>query len=253
MSTLSNAETALKVVDLGINKSKYSVTKTFKLGFLGGVYVAVASFANLTAMHYIPGGAGRFVGSCIFPTALMLVVLVGGSLFTGDGLGLMAIMEKKSKWQSYIKNIISVWLGNMAGSLFIVLLTYWSGLFADAEFAHTTVHVAEHKLHLTALEAVSSGFLCNILVAIGVWFALATDDLAGKILAIWFPVMLFVFAGFQHVVANMYYVNIGLMLDSSFFNFPDYLIHYTFVTLGNYLSGGVFLTMIYRSMYVKNH
>ncbi len=249
MTTLTNAETTQKIVDLGIAKAGYSLSKTFKLGFMGGLYIALAALGNILAIYHIDGGMGKFIGASIFPTGLMLTILVGGSLFTGDVLGTLALVCKKTSAKTYAKNLGSVWAGNFCGAFFLAIVAYYGSSFADVNLAKMTVGIAEHKLHLGALEATASGFLCNVLVAIAVWFALATTDFSGKILAIWFPIMLFVFAGFQHVVANMFYLNIGLLLDASVYNIGDYVHHFIFVTIGNFLSGGLFLPLIYKSIY----
>ena len=249
-SYLSNAETVEQVIKLGETKAHYSVGKTTLLGFMGGLYIALAALGNLIACYYIDGGMGRFIGASIFPVGLMLVVLIGGSLFTGDVLETMALTCKKMTFKKYISNIGCVWSGNFMGAVFVVFVTYLAGSFADVDFAKFVVGIAEHKLHLTPTEALFSAFLCNILVALSVWFALACDDLPGKILAIWFPIMLFVFAGFQHIVANMFYLNIGILLSPELYEPQSYVTSLAVVTLGNFLSGGLFLPLIYKKLYI---
>lgn len=246
----TNQEMAEEVIKLGEKKGHYTFSKTFILGILGGLYIALSALGNLIANYYIPV-AGKFIGACVFPTGLMLVVLVGGSLFTGDCLGLLALLKKKVDTVTYIKNLVAVWLGNMVGSVFVVYLTYWGGSYAEQGFMESVVKVAEHKVHLGFGEAIASGFLCNILVAIGVWFALGAKDMGGKILAIWFPIMLFILCGFQHIVANMYYVNIGKLLDPQIFTWGAMGIHFIAVTIGNFLSGAIFLPVVYKKLYIK--
>ncbi|MGL4999688.1 formate/nitrite transporter family protein [Cetobacterium sp.] len=249
---LTNKETAEQVLLLGENKGHYTFTKTVLLGVMGGIYIALAALGNLIANFTIGGGAGKFVGATVFPTGLMLVVLVGGSLFTGDCLGLLAFTKGKVEKTTYVRNLGAVWLGNFLGSIFIAYTTYLAGNYSSSDFSTYVVGVAQHKVHLTFIEAVASGFLCNILVAIAVWFALAAKDLAGKILAIWFPIMLFILGGFQHVVANMYYVSMGKILMSSSYSLTEMGIHLLAVTLGNFISGALFLPLIYKKLYMND-
>lgn len=249
---LTNKETTEEVLTLGENKGHYSFQKTMILGFMGGIYIALSALGNLIANYTIGGGAGKFVGATVFPTGLMLVVLVGGSLFTGDCLGLLALTKGKVEKGTYARNLCAVWIGNFIGSVFLAYVTYIGGSYSDAGFTKFVVGVAEHKVHLGFVEAIASGFLCNVLVAIGVWFALASKDMSGKILAIWFPIMLFILAGFQHVVANMYYVSMGKILSPESYTIAQMGVHFTAVTIGNFLSGAVFLPLIYKKLYIKD-
>ncbi|MGL6066758.1 MAG: formate/nitrite transporter family protein [Cetobacterium sp.] len=249
---LTNKETTEQVLLLGENKGHYTFTKTVLLGIMGGIYIALSALGNLIANFTIGGGAGKFVGAAVFPTGLMLVVLVGGSLFTGDCLGLLAFTKGKVEKTTYVRNLGAVWLGNLLGSVFIAYATYLAGNYSSPEFSKYVVGVAQHKVHLTFVEAVSSGFLCNILVAIAVWFALAAKDLAGKILAIWFPIMLFILLGFQHVVANMFYVSMGKILLTSAYSPSEMGMHFLAVTIGNFISGALFLPLIYKKLYMND-
>lgn len=249
---LSNKETAEEILTLGENKGHYSSLKTMLLGFMGGVFIALSALGNLISIFNISGGMGKFIGALVFPTGLMLVVLVGGSLFTGDSLGFLALTKGKVTTSRFLKNIVGVWIGNFIGSVFIAYVTYLGGNYSEKEFASFVVGVAEHKVHLSFITAIASGFLCNILVALGVWFALAAKEIAGKILAIWFPIMLFILCGFQHVVANMYYVSIGKILSTSSYTVQEIAIHFLAVTIGNFLSGAIFLPAIYKKLYIKD-
>lgn len=249
---LSNKETAEEILILGENKGKYSFSKTLLLGIMGGIFIALSALGNLISNFSIGGGVGKFIGSLVFPTGLMLVVLVGGSLFTGDALGSLAVYKGKTKISTYFKNLSAVWLGNLIGSIFIAYATYFGGNFSNPDFSNFVVGVATHKIELSFFTAIISGFLCNILVALAVWFSLATKQLSGKILAIWFPIMLFILGGFQHIVANMYYISIGKILLSSAYTFPEIILHFIAVTIGNFISGAIFLPFIYEKLYLKD-
>ncbi|WP_181646863.1 formate/nitrite transporter family protein [Helicobacter sp. 16-1353] len=242
---LSNKETALEVLKLGEAKMQYSNLKTIILGFLGGAYIGLAALGYLIAYYRIGGGLGAFIGACIFPTGLMLCVLVGGSLFTGDCLAFLALMKRKFTTSLFITKLIFVWIGNVFGAFFIALVSFFGGSYKDLGFSEFIVNICDSKLHLGFFEAICSGFLCNALVAIGVWFALASKSLEGKILAIFFPVMLFIVGGFQHIVANMYYLSVGILLDISIFSFSTLSLHLLAVSIGNFLSGAIFLPIMY--------
>ncbi len=251
MSMLTNPETTQQVIKLGCTKASYPFSKTLLLGVMGGLFIALAALGNMLALHHIGGGVGKLVGACLFPTGLMLTVLVGGSLFTGDALGTLALVQKQSKVAAFLRGIVAVWLGNFIGAASLAYVSYVAGSYHAEAFVALLVDTAEQKLHLGVAEAIASGFLCNALVAIAVWMALATNTLGGKILAIFFPICLFVFCGFQHVVANMYYVNVGLILEPDLWNTASYSSHFLWVTVGNFLSGGVFLPLIYKVIYLK--
>lgn len=250
-SYFDTTECTNAVVELGVKKVSYSETKVVLLGFMGGLYIALSAIGNLIANQTIGGGAGKMVGATVFPTGLILVVLVGGSLFTGDCLAFLSWFEGKTDFNKMMRNIGAVWVGNLLGSIFIAGLAYYGGTFSSEGLAKYTVSVAEHKIHISFIEAVASGFLCNVLVAIGVWFSLSAKDITGKIIAIWFPVMLFILGGYQHIVANMFYVSMGKMLSPESYTIVEIIKHFIPVTLGNFLSGAIFLPLVYKKLYLK--
>lgn len=248
---LDTTECTEAVVELGVKKVGYSETKTLLLGFMGGLFIALAAAGNLIAGQTIGGGLGKMVGATVFPVGLILVVLVGGSLFTGDCLAFLSWFEGKTDFSKMIRNIGSVWIGNLLGSIFIAIIAYYGGTFSSPALASYSVNVATHKIHLGFIEAIASGFLCNILVALGVWFSFSAKDSFGKMMAIWFPVMLFILGGYQHVVANMFYLSIGKILSPESYTVFEMVKHFIPVTIGNFLSGAIFLPLVYRKLYLK--
>ncbi|MFI3290289.1 MAG: formate/nitrite transporter family protein [Opitutales bacterium] len=247
----SNAETLNEVISFGEYKARYRSSKTFLLGFMGGLYIAIAATGNIFVNCLVGGGLGHFLGALIFPVGISLVALVGGSLFTGDALKALALIERKIKVRRFVYNIFSVWLGNFVGALFVISLCLGANLFYEEALIDYILETASFKLNIGILEAICSGFLCNLLVAGAIWLSLSTKDLVGKILAIFPPIMLFVLCGFQHIVANMYYINLGVALDTSIFDLSNYASHFLFVTIGNFLSGAIFLPAMYHLIYRK--
>lgn len=250
---LDTTECTEAIVKLGIKKVSYPALKVLILGFMGGMFIGLSAIGNLIANQTIGGGLGKIVGSCVFPVGLILVVLVGGSLFTGDCLAYLAWFEGKVDFNKMMKNLGLVWIGNLLGSVFTAFVAYAGGQFASTGLANFAVHVAEHKVHLEFGEALASAFLCNVLVALAVWFSFAAKDMIGKIFAIWFPIMLFILGGYQHVVANMTYISVGKILSPDSYTLVEMIRHFIPVTIGNFLSGAIFLPLVYKTLYLKKH
>jgi len=252
-------------------KADAGIRKLSILGFLGGAFIALAAQAsNMVAMNLLtsPGsyGLGRLVAGAVFAVGLMLVVLTGAELFTGNVLMVGAAVRRVINWRGLLRNWLIVYLANMVGAVFIAVLMYYSGLFHTSGdlLGGLTVKIAASKASLSFLPAVILGVLCNWLVCLGVWLAWTAESFSGKILGIFFPIMLFVASGFEHSVANMYYIPAGLFAATN----PAYvtaaqgigasnaaiasLTPYGFfinnllpVTIGNILGGAVFVSLAF--------
>lgn len=178
----------------------------------------------------------------------MLIVLVGGELFTGNCLMTFGLMQKEIAFKDYLKTLIQVLIGNLLGALFIVFVLYFGGVYNKPEIAETIIGIAKAKTSLTFVQVLMRGILCNILVALGVWLATTSKDTTGKLLGCWFPVMLFVLCGYEHVVANMFYLPLGAVLDSSI-TMSKILLNFIPATLGNFIGGGLVIPLIYNKVY----
>ncbi len=257
MKTFMNTvECAEAVVKMGVKKANTKPSKVFTLGFMAGMFVGLAYVAYLTATSFVGPAinpvVGKFIGAAIFPTAVILVLLAGASLFTGNNLATLAWMTGDAKLSDVMRNWVFVWLGNFAGSLFLVFVCYMAGIFKSDAMIHATVDLATHKAHMTFTSALFSGFLCNVVVALGVWISFSATDAGGKIIAAWFPIMMFAFSGYQHVVANMFVISMGFVLDPSAFTIGEAFIgNFIPVTIGNALAGGLFIPGIYYMLYLK--
>ena len=206
-----------QIVSGNINNS-YGKTQTplyrmILLGIFAGMFIACGASASSVAMHAISNvGLARLVAGCVFPVGLMMIVFVGGELFTGDCLMIMGCMHKKYSVWSMIKVLTVVWLSNLLGSALLAAMVSASSQynFTSGLLGAFTIKVALGKVSMPFATAFISGILCNFFVCIAVLMAAASKDIAGKVWAIFFPILAFVVSGYEHCVANMYYIPAGL-------------------------------------------
>lgn len=198
-------ETLEKVVAAGKKKARLSVLRMILFGVLAGAFIALAGVGATFGNVY----AGKIAGALIFPAGLAMVVVAGSELFTGNNLMMMAMLRGEISVCEMLKNWGFVYLGNLIGVLIVSAFVVGGGVL-DA-VAETVVATANAKAGLDFLEAILRGVLCNFLVCVAVWMAFSANTVSGKILAVFFPVMLFVLCGFEHSVANMFYVPAGMM------------------------------------------
>ena len=201
-------------ITAGENKAKTAYFKFMILTLMAGAFIAFGGACSSLAAHAVENpGLAKLVSGCIFPCGLMLIVFIGGELFTGDCLMIMGCMEKKYSALTMTARLALVLIGNFVGAMIVVLLVNYSGQYnmgAGALGAYT-IKVAYGKCTLKFGAAVCSGILCNVLVCAAVLMGAAAKDAGGKVLAIFFPIMTFVVGGFEHCVANMYYIPAGMI------------------------------------------
>ena len=270
MNYYTPKEIAQNALQVGINKSQLSVASMLLLGMLAGAYIAFAAEGSTLAMHDISSvGFGRFLAGVIFATGLMMVVIGGGELFTGNVLLWVSYLEKKISMAMMLRNWFWVYIGNLIGAILLACLMDGSGLWGYNHYLHGAyaLNIAIGKVHLSFTEAFIRGILCNWLVCLAVWMAYAAKDITGKVWAIFFPIMLFVTSAFEHSVANMYYLAAGLLakLDPQIVAASgagakiDALSVYSAVvnnlvpvTLGNIVGGAIFVASYYWYCYIKD-
>lgn len=214
----SPAEIAYRYVGAGCKKASLPVMKQLLLGILAGAFIAFASQGSNMAIHTIESvGVGKALAGAIFSTGLMMVVITGAELFTGNMLIIVSCMEGKSRWLRLLKNWFFVYAGNFVGSLIVVGLIILSGQFdfSGGMLGAFTIKTAVYKVNLTFMNALCMGVLCNWLVCMAVWMAQAAKDMTGKLLAIFFPIWLFITSGFEHSIANMYYIPAGIFAKAN--------------------------------------
>jgi formate/nitrite transporter len=274
---LTPAEITEATIQAGIKKTALSVKQMFILGILAGVFIAFAAEgSNMAAFNLLAKaetyGMGRALAGAIFGTGLMLVVVAGGELFTGNTMIIAGVLDKKVTLGAMLKNWLFVYLGNLVGSLFIAYMMTKSGLFNSGAnlLGGITIKIAASKVGLGFMQAVYLGIMCNWLVCLAVWMSTGARDITGKLFAIFFPIWLFITSGFEHSVANMYYIPAGIMakgtkawadaalasgaavemLDK--LNWGSFFINNLLpVTLGNIIGGGIFVAAAYWYVYIK--
>lgn len=185
----------------------------FKACF-AGMFIGMGAAGSNVAAHNIGNvGVARLIAGTVFPVGLMMVILLGAELFTGDCLAIMAVSDKKIKALDFIKLLLIVYIGNFVGGFIFSLLIYFSNQlnYSAGLLGAYTINVAVNKVNLDFGVALISGILCNILVCAAVLMANCSKDISGKLLVCFFVIMLFVTSGFEHCVANMYYITAGLL------------------------------------------
>lgn len=260
-----------EIIEVYSKKVQYPILKSVILGLLAGAFVAIGGFASSLASHSIDNvGVSKFVAGAIFPVGLILVLLCGTDLFTGNVLLVVPFADRKIKLSQVIKNWIIIYLSNFIGAIIIAYLIYSSGLLDTNSFklGGYALKVASTKASLSFSKALASGIMCNIIVCLAVWISYAAKDVSGKILAIWFPVMAFVVSGFEHSVANMYYFTIALLAKANgeyikAYNLPqEKIAHIDIVhilenlipvTLGNIIGGGLFVGLAFWIAFKYTH
>ncbi|MDD4327820.1 MAG: formate/nitrite transporter family protein [Eubacteriales bacterium] len=206
------------LIQSGVRKSTSPVAKTFLLGIIAGAFIAFASAASNVAIHTIPSvGLAKTLAGALFAAGLMMVVFFGAELFTGNMLMSIAMFRGAARPMAVLKNWVIVYVGNFAGSILIAFLVVISGQldFSGGDLGAFTLKTAAYKADLGFVEGLSLGILCNWLVCMAVWMAASAKSAAGKIAGIFFPIWLFITSGFEHSVANMYYIPAGLFIKGN--------------------------------------
>ncbi|HSG24286.1 MAG TPA: formate/nitrite transporter family protein [Azonexus sp.] len=254
--------------DIGVKKAKLSPWVLFGLSVLGGAFVALGGlFATVTisgAAGHLPYGVMRLLMGGTFSLGLMLVVIAGAQLFTSDALMVMAWASGRLKTGRMLRVWTIVWLGNFVGALGVAALVFLSGqyTFGHGEVGATALYLASAKSTLAPDKAFFLGILCNVLVCLAAWVAMAARSITDKILAMFFPIAAFVAAGFEHCVANMYFIPFGLFIkwwapDSFWVDLAShgatrpeipldqFAINLAAVTLGNWVGGALLVGSVY--------
>ena len=257
----------------GIKKTNITTKKLILLGIAAGFFIGIGAEASSLAMHGISNvGLARTVAGAVFPIGLMLIVLLGGELFTGNCLISMAVYDKKSKLKGMIRNLTIVYISNFIGAALMAWMINNCGQlnFSDGGAGAFTIKVALGKVGIDPMQAIVSGILCNVLVCLAIFMAATAKDVAGKCIAIFFPIFVFVISGFEHCVANMYYIPAGIFAahnplyaakatelygitaeQLSGLNFGTMFSNLIPVTIGNIIGGMVFVGLLYWYLYRK--
>ena len=261
----SPVDTAKTVSSIGGTKSSANVLNVILLSFLAGAYIAFGGLLAVVASAGMlkagaPLGLEKFVFGAVFPVGLIIVVLAGSELFTGNVMFMtIGVLDGSASVGGLAKNWVISWIFNFVGALFVAyVLAYMGGICpTDATapaYAITTkaIAVAEGKVTMPFTVALIKAIGCNWLVCLAVWLANASDDVIGKIFGIWFPIMAFVTIGFEHSVANMFFIPLGMFLGANGVTWSSIIINNLVpVTIGNIIGGGLFVACLYWFTYLK--
>jgi formate transporter len=252
----SPAEIATRVETAGVRKAKLALVPTLVLAILAGAFIAFGAllFTIVTTDSGLGFGPERLLGGLAFSLGLILVLIGGAELFTGNSLIVFAWADRKISFPSLMRNWGLVYLGNFVGASAAAAIIYWSGIYklADGEVAATAIGIAENKVSLSPIEAFIRGVLCNVMVCLAVWLCFSARTVSGKVFAIVFPVTGFVAMGFEHSIANMFFMPTGWLLGSQVVEIGNYASNLLFVTIGNIFGGGVLVALVYWLVYRKN-
>jgi len=251
------AKIAELVESIGVKKAVLPTVPTIMLGLMAGAFIAFGAmfFTLMMTDHGMGLGPARLLGGIAFSLGLILVVVGGAELFTGNNFIVMAWAENKVTTAQLIRNWSIVYIANFIGAVGAAVLMFWSGTLSlgGNAFAETALNIAIYKTNLDPLQAFIRGILCNALVCLAVWLCFAARDVASKILAIIFPVSAFVALGFEHCIANMYFIPLGIMLDPNEISIYEFVGNIVPVTAGNIIGGSLFVAFVYWVVYIRKY
>lgn len=274
---LTPSEVAGELVTVAENKANLSLLQKIVLGIIAGAYIAFAAVASNTAAFQLMNnpstlGLSKLLSAFVFSGGLILVVVCGSELFTGNNLMLMGVYEKKISVKQLLISWGIVYVANFVGSILIAFMVAKSGQlgFAGSMLGGATIKIACTKVSLSRSNAILLGIMCNWLVCLAVWGSTAARDIGSKIMAIFFPIMMFVTAGFEHSIANMYYISAGLFAkensqyvdaalqlglkqsDIANLDWSSFFLGNLFpVTLGNIIGGTIFVGTAYWLAFMR--
>jgi formate/nitrite transporter len=260
----SPKEIAEAACSAGTAKTQLPWSKMLVLGVLAGAYIAFGAQLAETAAAgtwatNFPGLQKLIFGG-VFPVGLMLVVIAGSELFTGNcAIPVISCMSGKAKITGLLKNWFFVYIGNFIGALIVAyLLGHLSGLFASSPWHEYAGTIASKKCSLSWDDAFLRGIGCNWLVCLAVWMAISSDSIIGKVWAIWWPIMAFVAMGFEHSVANMFFIPLGIFEHATYAStglgvtWMDFIgKNLVPVTLGNIVGAAIFVSGAYWFVYLR--
>jgi formate transporter len=273
LDALLPPEMARRAEEVGVRKAAMDATTTFTLAVLAGAFIALGGVFATTALAgggSAPWGAIRVLAGVAFSVGLVLVVVGGAELFTGNNLIVMAWASRRVSTWALLRNWLIVFAGNFVGAGGTAALVYLAGTYRGGSgvFGVTALAIAHAKVQLSFTQAIALGVLCNTLVCLAVWLTLSARTTADRVLAIVLPISAFVAAGFEHSVANMYFVPLGLLITSLDPEFaatsgaPGPPLHALTwgaflgrnllpVTVGNVIGGAILVGLVYWFVYLR--
>ena len=270
MNLFSPPEITQNYIALGKKKANNPIEKMFVLAIIAGAFIALGGLAAATAaVGVTPASVGKLISGVIFPGGLTMVLLAGSELFTGNCLLTIPLLEKEITVGQMLRNWVVVYTGNMVGAFLVAISMAYSNQFSmfDNGVAVSVLYTASSKCTISFGVGLIRGIFCNFLVCIAVWLSFAAKDIAGKIIGLFFPILIFIVCGFEHSVANMYYIGAGIFaktipayaeagqaagIDLSVINFKNlFVTNLIPVTIGNIIGGGVCVGCAYWFLYLR--
>jgi formate transporter FocA len=268
----SPKEMMTQAESFALSKTSKSFRLTLGLSIMAGLFIGLAFIfytTVTTGADPLGWGPSHLIGGIAFSLGLIFIVVCGGELFTSTVLSLISLANKKITLGKMLRTWTTVYLGNFLGAAFLVLLAVSAKLYNidGGQWGLNALSIAQHKLHHSPAQAFSLGVLCNLLVCLAMWMTLSTENIASKVLLVIMPVALFVSTGFEHCVANMFMVPLGILVqefapvtfwseigvpasqfaDLTWSNFISHNLIY--VTLGNIVGGGILIGLGYRAIF----
>lgn len=249
-------KTPEEILEVTIDIGEHKIHKTFLtkaiLGIIGGAMISLGYLLYIrvaaSAMDSF-GPFASFLGSCVFPIGLIIILMAGGELITGNMMAVStAFFARKISLVDLLKNWLVITVFNVLGALFVAFVFgHFLGLTASGIYQKEVIEVAHSKLMSSPLQTIVSGMGCNWFVGLSLWLCYGAKDASGKLLGIWFPVMTFVALGFQHSVANAFVVPAAVLEGgASWWNF---LANFSLVYMGNIIGGAIFVSFLYFKAY----
>ena len=266
MKVKSPEEIVELLTNSGVKKANLSIINMLILGFLAGAFVAMGGLLAIRVGALLPseiwGSMSRFFFAAVFPVGLIMIIMTGSELATGNMTTQpLAWFNGDIDFKGIIKNWFFVFVGNVLGSLFVAyFFAKTSGLLATGSAANYIVNIANTKVDINWLEAFWRGVGCNWLVGISIWMSFATERLVGKIIAVWWPIMAFVAIGFEHSIANTFFIPAGILIGNGSAytgvnltaNYSSFIFNNLIpVTLGNIFGAVIFVSL--TGWYVYSH
>lgn len=238
----------------GKNRTAMPIMRMIILGICACVFIGFGSYGFTVATANAGPGfeatIAKFMGAAVFPVGLMFVVMFGAELFTGNNLLTISLCKQDVSWGEMLRNWGVVWVANLIGSVVLAWLMLQSGLYGEAMIARA-IAIAEAKVAIPLVEVIIRAIFCNIFVVLAVWMQAGAKDIISKIFAIWFPIMLFVLSGFEHSVANMFFIPMGLFAGADITWGQIFINNIIPVTIGNIIGGAVLVPAAAYYAYCK--
>ena len=243
------AQIAARIEESGVAKTRQDVLTTLMLAVLAGAYISFGALFYTIAVtgSELGWGPTRLLGGIAFSLGLILVIVAGAELFTGNALIVMAWADRKIGARELFRHWGIVYIGNLIGAVGTAILVVLSGAMEldSGAVGRTAASIAASKLELGLTEAFFRGILCNVLVCLAVWLSYAGRSVIDKVAAIVFPITAFVGAGFEHSVANMYVIPAAALAGLVPFEPGPLLINLIVVSTGNIVGGAVLVALVY--------